>query len=39
MPLPDVRLHTNLLSEVVSAIVGAFGLGIPIAAVIIWVWS
>ena len=39
MPLPDVRPQTNLLSEFVSAIVAAFGLGVPIAAAIIWVCS
>jgi len=39
MSLPDVRPQTNLLSEFVPAIVGAFGLGVPIAAAIIWVCS
>jgi hypothetical protein len=39
MPLPYARPQANLLSEFVLAIVGAFGLGVPIAAAIIWICS
>jgi len=39
MSLPDVRPQPNLLSEFVLAIVGALGLGVPIAAAIIWICS
>ena len=39
MPLPDARPQANLLSEFVPATFGALGLGVPIAAAIIWICS
>jgi hypothetical protein len=39
MPLPDARSQANLLSEFVLATFGALGLGVPIAAAIIWICS
>jgi len=39
MSLPDVRSSAGLLSEFVLAIIGALGLGLPIAVAIIWICS
>jgi hypothetical protein len=37
MSFPAARPQANLLSEFALAIVGAFGLGVPIAVAIIWI--
>ncbi len=39
MSLPDTRPQANLLSEFALATLSAFGLGLPIAAAIIWICS
>jgi hypothetical protein len=39
MSLPDVRPQANLLSEFVLATLSAFGVGLPVAVVIIWICS
>ena len=39
MSLPYMRPQPNLLSEFALAMLSAFGLGLPIAAAIIWICS
>jgi hypothetical protein len=39
MSLPDVRPGADLLSELALATLNAFGVGLPIAVVIIWICS
>jgi hypothetical protein len=39
MSLPDVRPQASLLTEFALAILGALGLGVPIALAIIWICS
>jgi len=39
MSLPRARPEAGVVSEFLSAILGAFSMGLPIAAAIIWICS